>query len=162
MDPTDPNLPPQVGVQDARGAEASVAYALGPVRLSGNLALTDAEYRQYNDFGAFRDDVRPANVPKVVANASAAWRVHERLELGAFVQHVGARPSNNANVLFLPDYTTLDLFAQVRLTPQATVTVRAINLTDETYVEWATQSFGQNNLYFGSPRRLEATLQMRF
>lgn len=162
LDPADPNLRPQIGEQHARGVEASAAYAVGPLRLSANLALTDAEYRRYNDFGAARDEVRPANVPKVVANASAAWRVTERLELGGFVQHVGERPSNNANLQFLPDYTTLDLYGRVSLGERATLTIRAINVTDETYVEWATQSFGQNNLYFGSPRRLEASLQVRF
>jgi outer membrane receptor protein involved in Fe transport len=39
--------------------------------------------------------------------------------------------------------------------------VRAKNLTDERYVEWATRAFGVTNVYFGEPRRVMATLRVR-
>jgi iron complex outermembrane receptor protein len=162
IDPNDPNLPPQIGEQRSRGFELGAAWRQGPLSLSANLAYTDAEFRQFNDFGAFRDAVRPANVPEWVANAAIAWQVAEPVTLGGFVQHVGSRPSNNANILFLPAYTTLDLFAEARITRQLTLTLRMLNVTDETYVEWATQSFGQNNLYFGSPRRVEGSVRVQF
>jgi iron complex outermembrane receptor protein len=78
------------------------------------------------------------------------------------LQHVGSRFSNNANVLRLPAYTTLDLFVEARLTGSLTATLRTANLFNEGYVEWAVQTFGQNNVYFGSPRRVEGALVLRF
>lgn len=162
IDPNDPNLPPQVGRQISRGFEAGIRYADPMFDISANLAYVDAEFDRFNDFGAFRNAVVPANVPEWIANLNAAAKVHERVTLGGLLQHVGSRFSNNANVLRLPAYTTLDLFVEARLTGALTATLRAANLFDEGYVEWATQSFGQNNVYFGSPRRIEGTLSLRF
>lgn len=162
INPSDPNLPPQVGRQEARGFEVSARYADRLVSLGANLAYVDAEFKEFNDFGAFRDAVRPANVPEWVFNADAEVRPVAQLSVGAFLQHVGNRPSNNANLLFLPAYTTLDAFIEYRFSPHVRVTGRVANLFDERYVEWATQSFGQNNVYFGSPRRFEASVGFRF
>jgi iron complex outermembrane receptor protein len=162
VDPTDPNLPPQVGRQRARGVELGGAIRAGAVTASANLAYTDAVFRQFNDFGAFRDGVRPANVPEWVANAALGWDVASTFSIGGFLQHVGSRPSNNANVLALPAYTTVDLFAEWRPADALVLTLRAANVGDARYVEWATQSFGQNNLYFGSGRRIEGSAMVRF
>jgi iron complex outermembrane receptor protein len=162
INPTNPNLDPQVGQQRSKGFEMSAAWTAGPLALDANLAYVDATFRQVNDFGAFRDGVRPANVPEWVLNGSVRYTVIEPLTVGGFVQHVGSRPSNNANVLFLDSYTTVDLFAEYRVTEAIRVTGRVLNLFDETYVEWATQTFGQNNLYFGNDRRFEAAVNVRF
>jgi iron complex outermembrane receptor protein len=162
VNPTNPNLPPQVGRQNSKGIELSGRYDSPVFSASANLAYTDAVFREVNDFGSFRDGVRPANVPDLVINADVAVRPIERLSLGGFVQHVSSRPSNNGNQLFLPAYTTVDLFVSWQFTPSLTFTGRVANITDERYVEWATQSFGQNNLYFGSSRRFEASLAARF
>lgn len=162
IDPNDPNLPPQVGRQRSRGFEFGGEYRSGALTASANLAYSDAVFRQFNDFGAFRDGVRPANVPEWVVNAALAWQVEPSAAVGGFLQHVAARPSNNANQLFLPAYTTLDLFAEWRPAPAVALTLRAANVGNVRYVEWATQSFGQNNLYFGSGRRLEGSVALRF
>lgn len=159
--PADPNLPPQVGEQRSKGFELGARYERAAVSAGANVAYVDAEFRAFNDFGAFRDGVRPANVPDLVANADVAVRVAEPVTVGGFLQHVSKRPSNNTNALFLPAYTTFDAFIEARLNETLTLTGRVANLFDETYVEWATQSFGQNNLYFGSPRRFEASLRAR-
>jgi iron complex outermembrane receptor protein len=162
INPADPNLPPQIGRQISRGFEASARYADATFDVSANLAYVDAEFDQFNDFGAFRNAVVPANVPEWVANLNAAANVHEKVTVGGLLQHVGSRFSNNANVLRLPAYTILDLFVEARITGGLTATLRAANLFDAGYVEWATQSFGQNNVYFGSPRRVEGALSLRF
>lgn len=158
VNPNNPNLPPQVGRQTAKGIELSGRYDSALVSVGANFAYTDAVFRQFNDFGTFRDAVRPANVPEIVINADVAIRPVERLKLGGFVQHVSSRPSNNGNALFLPAYTTLDAFASYEVLKGVTVTGRVANIGDARYIEWATQSFGQNNLYFGSPRRFEASI----
>jgi iron complex outermembrane receptor protein len=162
LNPADPNLPPQVGRQASRGFETSVRYVDKIFDVSANLAYVDAEFDQVNDFGAFRDGTVPANVPSWVANLNAAADVHEKVTVGGLLQHVGSRFSNNANVLRLPAYTTLDLFVEARLTGSLTATLRTANLFNEGYVEWAVQTFGQNNVYFGSPRRVEGALVLRF
>lgn len=162
INPADPNLPPQVGRQVSKGFEAGVRYADATFDVSANIAHVDARFDQVNDFGAFRDGVMPANVPDWQANLNVAANVHEKATVGGLLQHVGSRFSNNANGLTLPAYTVIDLFVEARLTPALTATLRAANLFDEGYVEWATQSFGQNNLYFGSPRRVEGALSLRF
>ncbi|MDQ8755374.1 TonB-dependent receptor [Sphingosinicella sp. LHD-64] len=162
VNPADPNLPPQVGEQRAKGFELSGRYRGRIVSLGANLAYVDAEFREFNDFGAFRDGVRPANVPEWVMNAEAEIRPIEPVSIGAFLQHVSSRPSSNANTLFLPGYTTVDAFVEWRVSPRVRLIGRAVNLLDERYVEWATQTFGQNNLYFGSPRRFETSVGFRF
>jgi iron complex outermembrane receptor protein len=160
--PADPNLPPQVGRQTSRGFEAGARYVNSGIEAAANIAYVEAEFDRFNDFGTFRDGVVPANVPNWVGNLSLAARIGDGITTGGYLQHVGRRFSNNANVLRLPAYTTLDLFVEARLSAAVTATVRAVNLLDERYVEWATQTFGQNNVYFGSPRRLEAALSLRF
>lgn len=160
--PADPNLPPQIGRQESSGVELAARYERPRLSAGANIAYVDATFREFNDFGAFRNDVRPANVPDLVVNADVAVAPVGGVTLGAFAQHVARRASNNANLLFLPSYTTVDLFAEVRLGDGLTLTGRVANVTDARYVEWATQSFGQNNLYFGSPRRFEASLAARF
>lgn len=162
VNPANPNLPVQVGRQTSKGVELSARYETPLISAGANFAYTDSVYRQFNDFGSFRDAVRPANVPEVVVNADIAVRPIERLTLGGFVQHVSSRPSNNGNALFLPAYTTVDAFVAFEVIDKVTLTGRVANLFDQRYVEWATQSFGQNNLYFGSPRRFEASLGFKF
>lgn len=162
IDPNDPNLPPQVGRQTSRGFEAGLRYADAIFDVAANLAHVDATFDRFNDFGAFRDGVQPANVPDWIANLNVSARLHERVTAGGLLQHVGGRFSNNANVLRLPAYTVLDVFVEGRIGDRLTATLRAANLFDEVYVEWATQSFGQNNVYFGSPRRVEGALALRF
>jgi iron complex outermembrane receptor protein len=162
INPADPGLPPQVGRQTSQGVELGAVYAADRWRWSANVAYTDAEFDQFNDFGAFRDGVRPANVPEWVANANASYRVLAPLRVGGLAQYVSSRPSNNANVLFVDAYTVVDLFAEWQATPRLTVTARIANALDESYVEWATQTFGQNNLYFGNGRRYELSLGARF
>ncbi len=160
VNPANPNLAPQVGRQTSRGAEASMVYESGQLRASLNAAYSDAEYDQFNDFGAFRNGVRPANVPEWVLNGSIAVPLPRNVVIGGFAQYVGSRPSNNTNLLFLDAYATLDLFAEWRASERVALTARVLNAFDETYVEWATQTFGQNNLYFGSPRRYELAVRV--
>jgi len=162
INPADPNLPPQVGRQKSHGFEAGVRYTDRTFDIVANLAYVDAEFDQFNDFGAFRDGVVPANVPEWVANINAAANVTDTVTVGGLLQHVGSRFSNNANLVVLPSYTTLDVFLEARLATGVTATLRAANLFDEGYVEWATQTFGQNNIYFGSPQRVEGALSFRF
>jgi iron complex outermembrane recepter protein len=161
VNPTNPNLPPQVGRQESKGFEVAVRYDTARINAGVNLAYTDAEFNEFSDFGTFRDGVRPANVPDWVVNADIIVRPIENFSVGGFVQYVASRPSNNSNVLFLPSYTTVDVFVEYKFGDRIGLTMRAANLFDERYIEWATQSFGQNNLYFGSPRRFEAALTFK-
>lgn len=101
-------------------------------------------------------------MPKWVINARLDYKVLEPVVVGASAQYVSDRASNNANVLFLKGYTTLGAFIEWQVVDNVMLTVRAQGLTDEKYVKWATQTFGQNNLYFGNPRRIEFAISGRF
>jgi iron complex outermembrane recepter protein len=158
VNPSNPNLPPQVGKQESKGYELALRYDAETFSAGLNLANVDAEFKEFSDFGTFRDGVRPANVAEWVANADIIAKPWQAWTVGGYLQYVDARPSNNSNTLFLPSYTTLDLFAQYQISDAMSLTLRVPNATDKRYVEWATQSFGQNNLYFGSPRRYELSL----
>lgn len=159
-DPSNPALSVQGGSQHSKGLE--VTANLIPHknwRLEGNLALLDARYDKLVEAGgADRSGKRPVDVPEVVANLWAHYRMADwELSLGA--RHVGKRYADNANTLALPAYTVADAALSWQYDKRTTLRFLARNLTDEVY---ATTSYGSNQLVLGEARRFEAVAELKF
>jgi iron complex outermembrane recepter protein len=126
-----------------------------------NLAALDAKYDRFFEGAVSRNGNLPPNVPELVFNLGATWRPHPRVETGAWITRVGSRTADTTGVRLQPAYTLVDPFVRLVLGRAADVTLRARNLTDERYIEWATRAFGVTNVYFGEPRRIVLSLRLR-
>lgn len=154
----------QIGAQVAQGAELSLA--LSPERgwrFEGSVAWTwKTEFRDfYENLGAgviSRAGNTPPNVPQLVAGAFAV-RTVGTWQLTAGVRHVGERAANNANLIFLPAYTTVDAAIAYRW-GGATLTLRGRNLTDATYEE--ASSAGGLLRRLADPRSAEFSVRYTF
>lgn len=154
----------QVGAQVSQGAEIALALNLGAGwRLDLNYARTwQAEYEEFfENLGTgviSRTGNTPTNVPKTVAGAFVAKELGNWLGTVG-VQHVGERPANNNNGIWLDAYTTVDAGLGY-MWDAVTVTLRGRNLTDEEYAEWA--SGGGLMQRLAEPRSAEIGLSYRF
>jgi iron complex outermembrane receptor protein len=161
-DPLDSTRTVQVGRQSSRGVE--VALALTPsarVRIDANLARLGARYDEFFEGAVSRAGNVPANVPRTVVNAGFTATPAGRMELGAFWYFVGRRAADTTNSVWMDSYSTLDPFVRWRVSKKADLTLRARNLFDKTYTDWATRAFGVTNVYFSQGRRVELTLRLR-
>lgn len=139
----------------ARGLEASADLSFGNVDLSGSLSWTDANVRAMAAQGAL-DGMRPAQVPKLAASGTVAWKPADGWRLAATVRRTGAQFEDDLEVDSLKAATTLDLYAQVPITRFASLVLRAENLTDETIV---TRNAG-GSMDLGQPRTLWAGVKL--
>jgi iron complex outermembrane receptor protein len=151
------------GEQRSRGTE--LALGLRPDRwwtLRGNLAYTNAEYRNYTFAGGSYSGNTPPNVPKIVANAEVIYRTATSwpVEIGTSLRHVGERYHSDANTVKLLAYTVADAFVAVDL-PKARIAFRVRNLTDEKYAAWS-DPFYPDQILLGAPRSYEITASLRF
>lgn len=129
--------------------------------VEANIAALDAQYDVFFEGAASRAGNLPPNVPEVVLNAGATWSPHRRVETGAWLTHIGRRTADTTSAVFQPAYTLVDPFVRFVLGRHADLTVRARNVSNERYVEWATRAFGVTNVYFGEPRRAIVSLRLR-
>lgn len=139
----------------ALGVEASADLKLGRVDLSGSLSWTDAKVEASGTQVAL-DGLRPAQVPRLAASATAAWAPRDGWRLAATVRRTGAQFEDDLETDVLPAATTLDLFAQVPVTQFVSLVLRAENLTDETIV---TRNQG-GSIDLGAPRTLWAGIKV--
>lgn len=139
----------------ARGIEASAGVGIGPVRLDGSLAWTDAEARGTGAAAAL-DGLRPAQTPRIAASATLGWKPGERWLLSATLRHVGAQFEDDLESDVLPAATTLDAYAQLPLGSRLAVVMRGENLTDENMV---TRNQG-GSIDLGAPRTLWIGLKL--
>lgn len=154
----------QIGAQVSQGAELAGAFSPpGDWRIDAHTAWTwKAEYEAFAEHvgNAFLDRAgnTPPNVPEWVAGVFATRRWNAwRFTAGA--RYVGERQANNNNGIQLDAYTTVDAGVSY-LWPNAEITLRGRNLTDERYVEWA--SGGGLMMRFADPRSAEVGFKYSF
>jgi iron complex outermembrane receptor protein len=164
-DPNDPTLTVQGGRQSSQGVELSaVLVPLKPLRLSGGVAYTDAQYDQLSELiGGTRFDRRgnrPINVPATTINASALYTIGNAVTLGGFLRHAGAFYTDTANTIRVAGHTLLDASIALTVARHSTLTLRGRNLTDAFYGEYS--GYPTTNIYIGAPRSFEVALATRF
>lgn len=155
-DPADPTRSLQIGKQSSRGLEASVTSR--PTThwlLEGNVALVRARFDSLVEGTANRSGKIPPNVPARVVNAGIEWAPTTRVAIGGWFNHAGRAAGENANEFFLPSYALVDVHVRASVTSRLDVTARVKNVFDEQYLDWATRSSGQTNVYVGAPRTVE-------
>lgn len=159
-DPANPAQSIQGGSQTSRGAEFTASAALAPGwRLDANAAYTDAEFGQLIESGnASRAGKRPADVPKVSANAWLAYR-SEAWRAAAGLRYVGKRFIDNGNTQALPAYTTLDATLAWNVSRHAQVQLNLRNLADKLY---ALTSYSDSQYLLGDRRHAELTVQWHY
>lgn len=154
------NLSFQGGAQSSRGVEMAMSAAITPqFRLDANVALLDAKYDDLIEAGnANRTGNRPPNVAERIVNLFAVYDVPGvPVKLTAGMRNSGPTFGNTANTSRVDGYTIFD--ASIGYTFDfGDVTVRARNLTDRTYIEWA----GSSSVYIGAPRTFDVTFQTKF
>jgi iron complex outermembrane receptor protein len=164
---TDPNNPAraiQIGEVESRGLEGSlILNAIETVTVEANLAVVEAEYARFVEFGAVRTGNTPPNVPEVVANLFADWRFAPTWSAGFAVRAVDGVFANTSNTIRFPGYTLLDADLRWRIRPGVDLSVIGRNLGDEDYAAWATGAGGQNAMAnIGPGRSVLATLRLRY
>ncbi|MYN00656.1 TonB-dependent siderophore receptor [Pseudoduganella sp. DS3] len=159
-DPANPAQSIQGGSQTSQGAEFTASAALAPGwRLDANAAYTDAAFDQLIESGnVSRAGKRPANVPKVSANAWLGYRA-EAWRAAAGLRHVGKRFIDNSNVQALPAYTTFDASLGWNVNRRMQVQLNLRNLGDKLY---ALTSYGDSQYLLGERRHAELTVQWHY
>jgi len=156
--------PQQIGAQVSQGGEFS--FSVAPTRdwrIEGNLAWTwKAEFQDFFENVSTgvvnRTGNTPPNVPKLVASAFIVRQLGD-WQLSAGLRHVGERPANNANLIIMDAFTTVD--ASVSWCWRSTtVTLRGRNLTNATYQEWAAGSGLMQRI--ADPRSAELSVRHLF
>jgi iron complex outermembrane recepter protein len=152
----------QIGKQVSHGLEfAFIARPIANFTLNGDLALTNAEYADFNENLGTGVVSRSGNdVPHV---APVVWNVTPAVALGPVtfsmtLRNVGARWGEAANTRRLAPYTTLDSAISISLPKDARLTLNGRNLTDELYIPRSSNTAGR----IAAPRGFEAQLTKRF
>lgn len=151
------------GRQNSNGVELSLAVRPAPRwNLWGNFAYTRARYADFNFAGGSFSGNTPPNVPAVVANAGAAYRMNlpAPVEFGASVRHVGDRYNTDANTVKLLAYTVGDVYANVDV-QKTRLTFRVRNVTDKKYAIWG-DPFYPDQILLGAPRSYELSANIKF
>jgi iron complex outermembrane receptor protein len=155
-------LQQQIGKQVAHGAEFSFfGRPIPSFTLAGDIAITNAEYADFNEnVGAGIVSRTGNDVPHV---APVVWNLPPSQQIGpirisATLRSVGARWGEAANTRRLPPYTTLDTRILIRLPRNMRLTLIGRNITDELYIPRSSNTAGR----VAAPRNYEAELTMRF
>ena len=139
----------------ARGVELGAAARRGPVSLDASLAWTDAQL-EASGASAGLNGKRPAQTPRIAANATLSWQPRPRWRLALTLKHTGAQFEDDLQTDLLPAATTLDAFAALPLGRHFQLVLRAENLTDTEIV--TRKQAGSIDL--GTPRTLWAGLRI--
>lgn len=163
-DPANPTLAVQGGQLLSRGVELSLsARPARQLQLAAGASYNDAEYRNFFEGSAAvdRSGNRPINIPKIVAQASALYRLDVLpLTLGVFARHASDFYTDTANTYRVKGRTTYDASARYALSENLELALRGRNLTDAFYGEYS--GYPSTNIYIGAPRSAELSLSMRF
>jgi iron complex outermembrane receptor protein len=164
-DALDPGITVQIGQQSSRGAEASLAVAVGGgLHLTGNMSFVDPRFDDFAEsVGGVRIS-RNGNVPQDAARRSAnfiaLWHIGEDWTANTAVRYVGSRFQDAANTRIIPAYTVVDTTVQRDILRNAVVGLTIRNLTDELY---ARNIYGSTTQWIvGDPRSVELSLRLRF
>jgi iron complex outermembrane receptor protein len=159
------------GRQQSRGVE--IAAAIRPTeawKFWGNFAYVDARYADYDFVGGSFSGNTPPNVPRIVTNVGASYRIVTALpvELGASVRHVGNRFNTDANTVTLDAYTVADAYVFVDIpksvfqaVDQTRLTFRVRNFTDRKYAIWG-DPFYPDQILLGAPRTYEVSAAFKW
>lgn len=163
-DPNIPTLSVQGGRQSSQGVELSAAVSpVAALRLSGGVSYTDARYDELFELAGTtrvsRRGNRPINIPATTVNASALYTIGDTVTVGGFLRHASSFFTDTANTIRVAGHAVLDASLSFRIHPQATVTLRARNLTDAFYGEYS--GYPTTNVYIGAPRSFEIALSTR-
>lgn len=139
----------------ARGIELGLDARFGQFELTGSLAATDAEVEASGASLAL-DGMRPAQTPKLAANATLAWTPAPGWRLSASVKHVGAQFEDDLQSDRLPAATTFDLFVLIPLDRRFSLVFRVENATD---AEVVTRNQA-GSIDLGTPRTIWAGLRI--
>jgi iron complex outermembrane receptor protein len=159
------------GRQESKGVElAGSIRPIEPLRLWGNIAYVDARYADYDFVGGSFSGNTPPNVPRIVANAGASYRLSTLwpVELGIVGRHVGDRYNSDANTVTMNAYTVGDVYAFVDIpktvfnaVDQARLTFRVRNFTDKRYAIWG-DPFYPDQILLGTPRTYEISAAFKW
>jgi iron complex outermembrane receptor protein len=159
------------GRQESKGVElAGSIRPIEPLRLWGNIAYVDARYADYDFAGGSFSGNTPPNVPRIVANAGASWRLFTPwpVEIGITGRHVGDRYNTDANTVTMSAYTVGDVYAFVDIpkmvfnaVDQARLTFRVRNFTDKRYAIWG-DPFYPDQILLGAPRTYEISAAFKW
>ena len=114
----------------ANGVEATGRLALGPVTIDGSYSWTASEDRSAGS-ATFGDQL--PRRPRHAWNASAAYALPAGASVGAAVRWSGETVDNSFDGTRLDDYMLVDLRAELPLSDEVRLFVRAENLFDEEY-----------------------------
>ncbi len=160
-DPNNANITIQGGRQSSRGVELTASAIPTPLlRIDAHASFLRVRFDDLIEAGgANRAGNLPTNVPERTAGIWASYRVGAwPLTIGAGVRSQGRFFANNANTVRVDGYALLDAQASWHMGP-GDMTVRAKNLTNAFYVEWAVTA---NQVLVGMPRVVEASYQFTF
>jgi iron complex outermembrane receptor protein len=162
------------GAVESKGVE--IAGAIRPWdgwKFWANFAYVDAKYTNFvlADGTSFTGNT-PPNVPRVVVNAGASYRLPTWLpvEVGATVRYVGDRFNSDVNDVKMLSYTVADAYVFVDLDKsivptwgieKTRVTFRVRNLTDTKYAIWG-DPFYPDQILLGAPRSYEISASFKF
>lgn len=146
------------GAQRSRGLELSVAGRLSSRwEMVGGYALQDAEIRRTTAAAPAGREV--ALVPRQTLSLWNRYDVTPSLSLGLGLIHQGARFASISNAVTLPAYTRADAAVFLKVNSRVRGQINIENLLDRRY---AATSHGDNNILFGSPRALRASVDVSF
>ena len=117
----------------SRGIEAAVAAKAGAVSLDAALSWLSARV-EASGASAALNGKRPAQVPRLSASATLAWRPADRWLLATSLRHTGAQWEDDLETDRLPAATTLDAVAELPLGQHLLLVLRAVNVTGEQIV----------------------------
>ena len=160
----------------SKGIElAAAARPFDGLKVWGNVAFVESRFADFDNVIA--DEVvqsfsgnTPPNIPKIVANAGAAYRFATwwPVEIGAAVRHVGDRFNANDNLVIMNAYTIADawIFLDIpkstfRLTDFTRLAFRVRNLGDKKYAIWSDTAY-LDQVILGPPRTYEVSASFRF
>jgi iron complex outermembrane recepter protein len=159
------------GRQESKGVELAAAVRVTDAwRVWGNIAYVNAYYADYNFAGGSFSGNTPPNVPRVVANAGAAYRFFTPwpVEFGVVGRHVGDRYNTDANTVTLNAYTIADVYAFVDIpksvfsaVEQTRLAFRVRNITDKRYAVWG-DPFYPDQILLGAPRTYEISAAFKW
>ncbi len=135
----------------SRGIEAAVAAKAGAVSLDAALSWLSARV-EASGASAALNGKRPAQVPRLSASATLAWRPADRWLLATSLRHTGAQWEDDLETDRLPAATTLDAVAELPLGQHLLLVLRAENVTGEQIV--TRNQAGSQDL--GAPRTIWA------
>lgn len=138
---------------ESRGLEVETAYRSGNFKLAGGVTYTDAEIASGADAGK-----RPKRQPKFSFQVSPSYTMGDH-SFGVSVIGVGDSYQENANIVTMEGYTTLNAFYDYKWDNKTSILLSANNLTNEIGFTEAEDNVRARSI---NGRSVKATLKYAF